>query len=324
MNLRHLRTFLCIAETGSIARAGSRLHVSQPAASRQILTLENELGVELFHRIGRRLRLTSEGEDLLRQTRRLLVEAEGLAERARTLKGGRAGLLRVGATPMAIESTLSGFLTQFRHGHPAVEVRLVEDPGLRLPTRIERGDVHFALIVPDARFRFRLLYPCHNLAIVSAKHPLARRRTLDVAELANEPLLLLQRGFGSREWFDSACALAHIRPRVYLESTAPHALIALARVGYGIAIAPSTVTVPRGVSAVPLTQDRKSTGAWLTIAWNGERALPLYAEEFLHELVDFCRYSYPCRESIRAAPALPRPEVQRRAQARKEKGPSES
>jgi len=310
MNLRHLRTFVCIAETGSIARAGSRLHVSQPAASRQILSLEAELGVALFHRIGRRLRLTSEGEDLLRQSRRLLVEAEVLAERARTLKGGHAGILRVGATPMAIESTLSGFLTQYGRAHPAVEVHLLEDAGLRLATRLERGDVHFALIGPDGRFRFRLLYPCHNLAIISRKHPLSRRRALDVAELADGPLLLLQRGFGSREWFDSACALAHVRPVIHLESTSPHTLIALARVGHGIAVVPSTVVVPDGVRAVPLTQGKRSTGAWLTVAWNTERSLPAYAEQFVDELVAYCRAGYPCREAIRAAPPLPRPEAE--------------
>ena len=66
MNLRYLQTFISVAEVGSIARVGTRLNVSQPAASRQILALEAELGVHLFDRIGRRLRLTAEGEDLLR------------------------------------------------------------------------------------------------------------------------------------------------------------------------------------------------------------------------------------------------------------------
>jgi DNA-binding transcriptional LysR family regulator len=110
MNLRYLHTFVSIAEAGGIARAGARLDVSQPAASRQILALETELGVRLFDRIGRRLRLTSEGEDLLRQSRRLVMEADSLNARARALKGGQTGILRVGARPMAIENTLSRFL----------------------------------------------------------------------------------------------------------------------------------------------------------------------------------------------------------------------
>src|SRR5215475_9617358 len=141
MNLRYLHTFVTIAEAGGIARAGARLNVSQPAASRQILALEGELGVKLFDRIGRRLRLTSEGEDLLRQSRRLLVEADLLDARARALKGGETGILRVGASPMAIESTLSAFLSPYQRRHPGVEVHFVEEGGLRLPDRLERGDV---------------------------------------------------------------------------------------------------------------------------------------------------------------------------------------
>src|SRR5262249_29065727 len=191
MKLQHLHTFVSVAEASSIARAGRRLSVSQPAASRQILALETELGVRLFDRIGRRLRLTSEGEDLLRQTRRLLVEAESLSARALALKGGQTGILRVGATPMAIESTLAAFLGRYQRRHPGVEVQFVEDGGLRLPDRLERGDVHLALVVPDDRFRNRPLFPGHNVAVMSRKLPLSRRRALDVAELADKPLLLL-------------------------------------------------------------------------------------------------------------------------------------
>ncbi len=307
MNLRYLHTFVGIAEAGSIARAGDRLNVSQPAASRQILALEAELGVRLFDRIGRRLRLTSEGEDLLRQSRRLLMEADLLNARARALKGGHTGILRVGATPMVIENTLSVFLSQYQLRHPGVEVHFVEDGGLHLPSRLEHGDVHLALVVPDDRFRNRLLYPVHNLAVLSRKNRLSRRRALDVADLADEPLLLLHRSFGSREWFDSACNIAHIRPRVLLESAAPHTLIALTGVGYGVAVVPSTVLVPSGVRALALVQREASIGRWLTIAWDPQRSLAAYAEQFVDELVSYCRRDYPGRNLIRRAPPLPRP-----------------
>ena len=307
MNLRYLQTFVGIAQAGSIARAGARLNVSQPAASRQILALEAELGVRLFDRIGRRLRLTSEGEDLLRQSRRLLMEADLLSARAQALKGGHTGILRVGATPMVIENTLSVFLSQYQLRHPGVEVNFVEDGGLRLLSRLEHGEVHLALVVPDDRFRNKLLYPVHNLAVLSGKSQPSRRGALDVADLANEPLLLLHRNFGSREWFDSACNIAHIRPRVLLESSAPHTLIALTGVGYGVAVVPSTVVVPSGVRAVPVLQRGASIGRWLTIAWDPQRLLAAYAEQFVDELVAYCRRDYPGRDLIRRAPPLPRP-----------------
>ena len=311
MNLHHLSTFVKIADAGSIARAGSRLNLSQPAASRQILALEADLGVRLFDRIGRRFRLTSEGEDLLRQSRRLLMDADSLSARARALKGGHTGILRVGATPMVVENTLSVFLGQYRLRHPGVEVHFVENGGIRLLDRLDHGDIHLALVVPDERFQSCLLYPVCDVAVLWERHRLSRRRTLDVTELAEEPLLLLHRSFGSRQWFEAACSVAHIRPRVLMESAAPHSIIALTAVGYGIAVVPSTVLVPNGsVRAVPLTHRGALVGKWLTVAWDPQRLLAPYAERFVHELVAYCQRNYPGREVIGRAPALSRPKDQ--------------
>jgi DNA-binding transcriptional LysR family regulator len=307
MRLQHLHTFVSVAEASSIARAGRRLTVSQPAASRQILALEAELGVRLFDRIGRRLRLTAEGADLLRQARRLLIEADVLSARARALKGGHSGILRVGATPMVIENTLAPFLANYQGRHPGVEVDFIEDGGLRLLSRLQEGQVHLALVVPDNRFQCRLLYPSYNLAVLPAKHRLGRRRVLDVEDLAEEPLLVLQRGFGSRDWLDVACTIAHIRPRVRLESAAPHTLIALAEQRYGVAIVPSTVLAPRPLRALPLLQRGTALGRWLTVAWDPQRPLAAYAEHFVDELAAYCQRNYPGRDFLRVTPPPPRP-----------------
>src|SRR5215475_3973892 len=120
MDLRHLRAFSAIVETGGFARAAAQLNLSQPALSRQIHALETELGVPLFDRIGRAVQLTSEGEDLLLRSRHLLTEVESLGERARALKAGQTGVLRVGTTPQAIESLLVDFLACYQARHPGV------------------------------------------------------------------------------------------------------------------------------------------------------------------------------------------------------------
>jgi LysR family transcriptional regulator, cyn operon transcriptional activator len=307
MNLRYLQTFVSIADSGSIARASSRVNVSQPAASRQVFALEAELGVRLFDRIGRRLRLTAQGEELLRESRRLLMEADAFNAKARALQGGHTGILRVGATPMVIEHMLSAFLGKYQVRHPGVEVHFVEDGGLRLPSRLEHSDVHLAIIVPDDRFASRLLFPSHNLAVLSPKHLLSRRRMLEVEDLAREPLLLLHRTFGSRQWLDAALNIAHLRARVLLESAAPHTLIALAEIGYGIAIVPSTVIVPARLRAIPLVQRNASIGRWVTVAWDPQRSLSAYARQFVDELAAYCRRDYPGRCIIQRAPPLPQP-----------------
>ncbi len=308
MKLAHLRTFIAIVDSGGFARAAARLNLTQSAASRQIHALEAELGTALFDRIGRRVQLTSEGEDLLRRCRRVLAEVQTLDERARLLKAGETGILRVGATPQVIENLLASFLTRYRRRHPGVEVHLVEDGGVRLKGRLERGDVHLALTVASGQFASRLLYPMHALAALTPAHRLGRRAALEIADLADEPLLLLRRDFGSREWFDAACSVAHIRPRVLLESGAPHTLIALAATGYGIAIVPSNAQVPRDdVRAVPLVHRGESVGRWGMIAWDPQRFLAPYAEQFVEEIVAHCRREYPGRDLVRRAPLLPRP-----------------
>jgi DNA-binding transcriptional LysR family regulator len=309
MNFRHLRTFVAIADAGGVHRAVPRLNLSQPAASRQLHALEAELGVPLFDRIGRRVQLTSEGQDLLRRCRRLLADVESLTERAGALKRGETGTLRVGATPQVIENTLSEFLVRYRHRHPGVEVQLIEEGGTDLPRRLDRGDVNLVIMaVEDERFQQRSLYPVHALAVMSAKHRLSRHVAVEVTELADEPLMLLRGGFASRDWFDTACRVAHMRPRVLLESAAPHTVLALAGDGHGVAIIPSTVTVPSGrVRAVPIIQRGAALGRWLRIAWDQQRFLAPYGEQFVEELVTACRRAFPGREFIRRAPPLPRP-----------------
>jgi LysR family cyn operon transcriptional activator len=309
MNLRHLRTFVVIAEAGGFAAAASKLHLSQSAASRQIQALEADLRVMLFDRIGRRVHLTSEGEDLLRRSRHLLAEANSLVERARALEKGETGILRVGATPQVIEHTLAPFLGAYRRRHPGIEVQLIEDGGNRLPGRLRNGDVQLMLtVVIDENFVQEPLYPGYALAVAAKSHRLGRRRTIDIRELAEEPLLVLDRTFVGREWLDMACALAHIRPRVLLESRAPHTIIALAAEGHGVAVVPSTVAVREGrVHGAPLTQLGSAIGRWLTVGWDPQRFLARYAEYFVKELVAACQRAHPGREFLRHAPPLPRP-----------------
>ncbi|HEX5006814.1 MAG TPA: LysR family transcriptional regulator, partial [Hyphomonadaceae bacterium] len=205
MNLRHVRAFAAIVDAGGFASAATRLNLSQPALSRQIHALESDLGIKLFDRIGRGVRLTSEGEDLLRSSRRLLAEANSLGDRAAMLRAGQTGILRVGATPQVIENLLADFIVIYRRRLPSVEVHLVEDGGAALRGRLERGDVHLTMTAAtDTRFEGQLLHPMHLIAGLAPTHRLTRRAVLEIAELAEEPLLVLRAGFGSREWFDAA------------------------------------------------------------------------------------------------------------------------
>jgi len=310
MKLSQLRTFVAVADNGGVARAAARMNMTQSAASRQISALESELAVPLFDRVGRRVQLTSEGEDLLRRSRRLLGDVEALGDRARALKTGHAGLLRVGATPQVIECLLADYLTGHRRRHPNIEIHLIEDGGARLPDRLERGDVNLAIMpASDQGFQGQLLYPMHLLAALPLGHPLSKYTVLEIEKLKDEPLLLLDGRYAARMWFEAACHVAHIDPPVLLYSAAPHTVMSLARTGYGIGVVPSQMmTIPReGIRTVPLVHRGASIGKWAMIAWDAQRFLAPYAKQFVNELVASVRRDFPGRALVRRAPVLPPP-----------------
>lgn len=113
MDLRRIRTFVTVAELGTVSKAAEQLHVAQPALSRHIASLEDEFGVKLFDRVGRRIVLTSEGEQLLSDCHGLLNSARALGERAQMLRRGDVGVLRVSTTPHLIEGIFPDFLRHF-------------------------------------------------------------------------------------------------------------------------------------------------------------------------------------------------------------------
>lgn len=313
MELQQLRTFVAIADAGGVTAAAGRLHLSQPAVSRQIQALEASIGVRLIERDGRRSVLTHAGADLLQRCRSILAEAESLKERGRALQSGETGLLRIGATPPMIEAVLSLFLAGYGHKCPGVEVHITEDGGTALAERLDRGELHLAYVpAGDSRFAGRLLYPIH----VAAAMPTGSGREvgpqssrgLEITSLIGRPLLVLRRGFGSRELFETACRAAGMSPSVLLESGSPGAVLALARAGYGVGILPSGMpAVGAGLTLRPLVHRRQPIGHWTMLAWSARRFLPPYARRFADELARFASQSYPGRSLVGDAPAIARP-----------------
>ena len=296
MDLKLLAHFVAIAEAGSMALAARRLHVSQPALSRQIRELERLLGVQLFDRIGRRIALSADGAEMLARSRRLLAEAESLRARGAALGGGKGGVLRVGATPQFLEAAMPQVLTLYRRRHPEVEIRLFEGGGDRLMRGVEHGEFHIGIPTLNvvAPLQGVLLYPLRVLAVMSRRHPLASRRVLSVAELKDEPLLILGSEFHTRQLFEAACSAAGAEPRVLLESRSPQSVIALAAAGHGVAIVPSVVPLNRaGIAVAGLVRGTQPLGGWVRAVWDPRRYLPPHGESFLKTLVAYMRHSYP-------------------------------
>ena len=310
MEQRHLRYFVAVAEAGTFSRAAARLRVTQPGLWRQVRDLEGELGVRLFERSGRRVRVTGSGEGLLLRCRDLLADFQQLAEHAQAMRGGDAGKLSIAASPQVIQSLLAPFLTRYLKSRPGIDIHLVEEGGAHTLGLVERGEVQLALAVRRGADRLsgRLLFPVRVLAAMPPLHRLARRRIIEVSDLQDERVLLLRQGFGTREILDGACRIAHVTTRIVLEAGDPHSLIALAQAARGIAIVPSTVWFSdHTVRVVPVLHARESLGMWGWVVWDPKRFLPAFAKSFVDGLVEYSHRLYPGRRFERRAPPLPRP-----------------
>ena len=145
MDLKRLRTFVAVAELGTVSRAALGLRISQSALSRQISDLEQEFGFKLFDRVGRRLMLTAIGEQLLGDCRDVLDHVGSLGERVDLLRRGDRGVLKVAAPPHTIESVLSRFLPRYAQRFPNVQVKLTEALGPDMSAMLERGEVHVGI-----------------------------------------------------------------------------------------------------------------------------------------------------------------------------------
>jgi DNA-binding transcriptional LysR family regulator len=301
MDLRHVRTFVTVAELGTVSAAADRLHVAQPALSRQIAQLEEELGLKLFDRLGRRLVLTSGGEQLLGDCRGLLNYARSLGEQAQVLRRGDVGVLRVSASPHFIEGVFPEFLGAYAARYPGVQVRLVEAAaGKEVFAMLERGEIHLVQTVVRAveptedRFASHGLAPMQMLAACHPKMRLGAGGKVEIAALASHPLLQATTDFAMRRNFDAACRLAGFTPNNVLECRAPHALLAMAEAGHGVAIIPSALRLHRyKVRVLRVTYRGETLDEPLTMLSDKRRPLPSYATVFCDMLADHVRKVFP-------------------------------
>jgi DNA-binding transcriptional LysR family regulator len=310
MNLRHARTFVTVAELGTVSKAALRLRIAQPALSRQLIDLEHELGLRLFDRIGRRLLLTGEGEQLLSGCRALLNSASAVTEQAQLLRHGDTGVLKIAGSPQHIESVLSQFLHRYAERYPKVEVRISEGTGSEILTLLERGEIHLgqnllhAVKLDERHYGSLPLGSVEQLAVCHPSMPLGHRRTIEVARLGGFPLLLMDSGFGFRRAFDAAGRMAGLKPTIAFESRNPHTLLALAEAGHGVAIVPSQLQCHRyQVRIVGLTYRGRPLREHLTISWDKRRPLPRFAADYCGMLAAYMREIFPISQPTE--PKLP-------------------
>jgi DNA-binding transcriptional LysR family regulator len=272
--LRLLRSFIAIAEEGSLTRAAARLHIAQQSLSQQVRTLEAQLGATLLERSARGVRLTPVGAVLEREARALLAHADRATATVRRAAAGEQGELRIGFLSSVANYMMPPVVREFRERHPDVTLQTHEVPIADLVGRLRTGDLDAGLtrppLVDDIETEIVLTEPV--AAVLPADHPLAARAELDLAELADEPWVLT----GRDTWppwhrhFDEVFAAAGFAPRVVQRGTSVQNLLALVAAGVGVTRLPLSSRSLRdsGVAFVPLAGD----DAYVVLVWRAERS----------------------------------------------------
>jgi DNA-binding transcriptional LysR family regulator len=241
LNLRHLEFFVSAAETGTMTRTADELRVSQPAVSQAIAELERQLGVQLLiRRRARGLELTAAGRHLLGEARALLARAEDLRTGARDLGQALRGRLVIGCFQTIAPFLVPRLLDDFDARHPAVEVDFVEGSLQELHEQLLSGQCEVALLydldVPAGIDR-ELFYGTRPYVLLPQGHPLARRRDIALAELAEHDMVMLDFP-PSEHYFRSLLGAAGVTPRVRHRSASfemVRSLVARGR-GFGMLI----------------------------------------------------------------------------------------
>jgi DNA-binding transcriptional LysR family regulator len=256
VQLQQLAYFVAVADVRHFTRAAEALRVAQPSLSKQIRTLERELGAPLFSRARGNIALTPAGEALLPLARRVLADVETARREVQDLTGLRRGLVRLGATPSLIAGLLADVLARFHRDYPGIDLRVAEGGSRDLVHDLARGDLDLALIILPLHSTDPALETApilrENLVVVT---PRAEPPTgpYEIEVLRDRPLVMFRRGYDLREATLAACRQAGFEPEFAVEGGEMDAVLRFVEAGLGPAVVPSMVLPARpALTGVPL------------------------------------------------------------------------
>lgn len=243
MELRHLRYFLAVAEALNFTKAAAQLRVAQPALSRRVQDLEEEIGVDLLKRSPRGVTLTAEGKLFLEKTRHLLTLADEAVEQVRALARGQFGDLHIGYSPSPTVEILPPALAAFQKAFPQVNILLHDASQRELAEGLQNGTLELAVTLGTTNLQvegieFEVLRSYPFCVALAPKHPLTRLKAIPLEKVGAEPIV----GFARKDYPDFFPFLERlflplgVKPRVAVECDSGSSLITAVETGRGIAV----------------------------------------------------------------------------------------
>lgn len=289
MELRTLRYFVAVVETGSVSAAAEQVHVTQPVVSRQLQTLERRLGVRLFDRGGGRLRLSAAGRELLPRAREVLARADAVEQAARRLATGHLERVAISAPSTTVVDVVAPFVAALGPDDPLPS--LVESRRRTSVEQLQQGaDLVVLTTSPPPGVECRSIAKLPLWASVPADHAWTGRRSLDVAELVSGPVIALAPEFAARQILEASLGERGLVVEELVESTHPRVAQALAAAGRGVAVVTDD---PRfDLVTVPLTSGGEPLSIHLHAAWSAEHHAADALSALSDRLADFVEQRY--------------------------------
>lgn len=245
MEFHQLRYFVAAAEELSMSKAAERAHVTQPALSRQIKLLEEEIGLRLFDRIRQRIHLTEAGKFFLEKARQILCDSEMAVQRVREDFGGARKTLRLGFLSPFLDDLVAPVVREFQQRHPASKVSLFDLPPRAQLDRLRLRELDIGILAnlddgERASLDVRSLSKHRFVAVLPDGHRLAKRKSLKLAELAGDDWVSLSNAFfpKRREFLTDTCEQAGFVPHIVSESDSLPMMLAEIGTGGGVGLMP--------------------------------------------------------------------------------------
>ena len=285
-----IRQFAVVAREQHVTRAAARLGIAQSTLSRNIARLEADLGVALFVRSGRSVRLTRHGEQLLPHVERALVAlGDGLEELRAEIDPDRGRVAFAFLNSLGTRA-VPVILRDFRVRHPDVTFALVQDSHDEMLAKLRSGVVDLCLTSPlpdESGLLVRKLDEQRLALVVPRGHRLAERRRIRLIEAAGEVFVGLEHGYGLRRITDDACHEAGFEPRLAFEGEEIDTVLGLVATGLGVALLPTGLTGRFSREVVELTVTSPPAGRTIALVWLADRRLPPPVEAFRRTVLDY-------------------------------------
>jgi DNA-binding transcriptional LysR family regulator len=278
VDVHALRTFVEVARQQGFTRASETLHVTQPAISKTVRALEEELGTPLLHRGRRGVKLTDAGRIVLERAQGVLDALRVIEQEVVELAALRRGQLRMGMPPIVGVTFFPRLLAEYHEAHPGIVLELREEGSHQVEARVASRELDVgAVVLPTDEKTFETMPFVHDelRAVLHRRHPLAGRKALSLRELAGAPFVLYRPEFALHGHILDACRSAGFKPVVVSESSHWDFIVAMVAADIGVALLPQTICSRLGerqVRAVPLTDP---VIPWdVALIWRRDRHLP--------------------------------------------------